>query len=339
MQKFILDANHSMELTQDSIRVMNALDSQAATLGLTVDVQYLTYILSQPVRQKYTTVALADYASLDVGTGAWAPSRLKNISVGSGDSFESGFISTGADATRLAEVKSQMGTMTFPIRVWAKSASWDIPSLKKSALAKYDIVAETEYQRRKNWDLGIQSIFFNGNNEQGLGGLFTNTNVLTDTSILGANAGFGVLNEADYQAAIAKIMGIYDQRSNYTAVPNRFVMPADDYTSMASAASATFPMITKLEYMQNMFKQQTGRDDFRIMKCPYAKSGFDGRTKSIWALYDSSSDALEFSIPVDYTATLYNSMDNFYFNSVAYGEIGGMCIYRPAELLYLQNTI
>lgn len=328
----------SIELSAEEQRVMNGLDAQAAQLGLNVDFPYLTHILADISRQKFTKIALTDYAPVSVGEGAWAPAYVKNLSIGSGDSFESGFISTGADATRLAEVKAQMGTMSFPIRVWAKKASWDIPSIKKSALAKYDIVAETEFQRKKNWDLGNQKIFFVGDTEQGLGGLLTNDKVTVNTSIIGSEQGFSGMDESEYQVAIGKIMTAYDMNCNYTAIPDRFVIPAWDYTGMASAASSTFPMITKLEYLNNMFKQQTGRDDFKILKCPYASKGFAGLAKSTWALYESDPSALRYMIPVQYTSTLYNSVDNFFFQSVAYGEVGGMHIYYPNQVLYLQST-
>lgn len=329
---------NKVQFTSDERRAMNSLSAQAAQLGINVDVEYLSYILADISRQKFTNIALTDYAPVSVGEGAWAPSYIKNLAIGSGDSFESGFISTGADATRLAEVKAQMGTMSFPIRVWAKKASWDIPSIKKSALAKYDIIAETEYQRKKNWDLGQQKIFFVGDTDQGLGGLLTNPNVTVNTDIIGSNQGFSGMDEADYQEAIGKIMTAYDMNSNYTATPNRFVIPAWDFTGMASAASSTFPMITKLEYMTNMFKQQTGRDDFRVLKCPYASKDFAGLNKSTWALYEADASALRYMIPVQYTSTLNNTFDGFYFQSVAYGEVSGMHIYYPNQVIYLQST-
>jgi hypothetical protein len=39
-------------------------------------------------------------------------------------------------------------------------------------------------------------------------------------------------------------------------------------------------------------------------------------------------------IPVDYTNTLANSLDNFNFQNVGYGQFTGVQTYRPLELLY-----
>ena len=41
-------------------------------------------------------------------------------------------------------------------------------------------------------------------------------------------------------------------------------------------------------------------------------------------------------LQVDYTNTLANSLDNFNFQNVGYGQFSGVQAYRPLELLYFQ---
>ena len=41
-------------------------------------------------------------------------------------------------------------------------------------------------------------------------------------------------------------------------------------------------------------------------------------------------------IPLDYTNTLANSIDNFAFQNAGYGQLTGCLSYRPLEMLYFQ---
>ena len=40
------------------------------------------------------------------------------------------------------------------------------------------------------------------------------------------------------------------------------------------------------------------------------------------------------NIPLDYVTTQFNTLDNFNFQNVAYGQYTGTTIFRPLEVLY-----
>jgi hypothetical protein len=52
-------------------------------------------------------------------------------------------------------------------------------------------------------------------------------------------------------------------------------------------------------------------------------------------LLNYDEDSIVMNIPVDYTNTLANSVDNFMFNSAAFSQFSGVALYRPLELMYL----
>jgi hypothetical protein len=52
----------------------------------------------------------------------------------------------------------------------------------------------------------------------------------------------------------------------------------------------------------------------------------------MYTLLNYDEEALRMDIPVDYTNTLANSLDNFNFQNVAYGQFTGVVAYRPLEI-------
>lgn len=331
-------ANSILKLNSREQRVFNALEAQNAALGTEIPIKFLTQILAEPSRQKFTQVKLSDYCKIDIGTGAWAPAVLKPLVVASAGDWDSGVIDTGSDGARMAQVTSGIGTMTFPIIPWGKRMSWSIPELKKYALMNLEPIVERKWALEKDWQTGLQDKFFCGSTKYNLAGLLTNSQVHTDTSVLGANTNFGDLYDAAFQTAVVKMMTLFDNVSNRTAVPDRFVVPLSDYRKMASFTSSTYQNYTKLQYLTNMFKDQTGNPDFKILGSPYADAGFGSLAKNRYALYNSQPDSMVFGIPVDLTFTLYNSLDNFWFNSIGYGEISGMQMYYPNQCIYFEST-
>jgi hypothetical protein len=54
----------------------------------------------------------------------------------------------------------------------------------------------------------------------------------------------------------------------------------------------------------------------------------------MYVLLNYDEEALRMDIPLDYTNTLANSLDNFSFQNAGYGQFTGVLAYRPLELLY-----
>ena len=52
------------------------------------------------------------------------------------------------------------------------------------------------------------------------------------------------------------------------------------------------------------------------------------------SIYIVLQDSVRIDVPVDYTATLANSINTFQFNNVGYGQYTGAKAYRPREMLY-----
>ena len=88
--------------------------------------------------------------------------------------------------------------------------------------------------------------------------------------------------------------------------------------------------------MEEAFKLITRNAAFKILPLAYGDAAYSTLGVQKYALYNSEEESIRMDIPVDYTNTLANSIDNFSFQNVGYGQFTGVLAYRPAEMLYFQ---
>ena len=107
---------------------------------------------------------------------------------------------------------------------------------------------------------------------------------------------------------------------------------------MATAASATFPNITKLEYLENALKKMTANDGFKIRPLTYAQAAKNPDAKDRYVLYRNDPETLKLTIPVDFMMNQAYTINGFDFEQLAVGQISGVLVNRPREVLYLDLT-
>src|SRR6185312_5396123 len=97
-----------------------------------------------------------------------------------------------------------------------------------------------------------------------------------------------------------------------------------------------------LSLLEETFQVMTKRKDFKILPCAYGDAAYNssvinvGTGKQVYALLNYDEESLRMDIPVDYTSTLANSLDNFTFQNAAYGQFTGVVCYRPLETMLFQ---
>ena len=94
-----------------------------------------------------------------------------------------------------------------------------------------------------------------------------------------------------------------------------------------------------IRVQEEAFKKLCG-PNFKIIGNAYAdaanNNSLRGLNKNVYALYRHDPEALRMDIPVDYTVTQPNSVDNFHFQDVAYAQLTGVGFYKPLETLLFQ---
>lgn len=326
-------------LTQREQALANSLQRQLISnaLGFDIDITSLTTIMKAVSEQKFFEIAPADYIPVRVGNGAWSSQLTTYRSYALADDFETGVINTGGNNGRLASADSGVDALNIKVVNWAKSIGWTLIELQMASKAgNWDLVTSKEESRKKNWDLGIQKIAFLGSStDTGVLGLFNQSGVTADTTTLPQS--ISSLSTVDLKAFCAAVLNVYRSNCNRTAWPTHFIIPESDYLGLAAPASAEFPIKSVLEQLEQMFSVMT-KKSFKILPCAYGDTAFSGQSYQQYALLNYDEKSVRMDIPVDYTNTLANSLDNFSFQNAGYGQYTGVLAYRPLEMYYFRYT-
>lgn len=322
------------------MRFINANGSVDPTsLGFQIAIDTLTYIRKTVVEQHFYEVPFADFIPTVVGEGAFSQSILTNVTFSNADDFESGVIDTGSDNSRIATVDAGVAPKTVAVINWAKEIGYTVFDIEQALRASnWDIIEGKVRARKKNWDLGLQEIAFLGSKtNKNVTGLLTSAEVNVNTALI--TKPLSSMTAAELNAFAASFMSSFWTNSGSTRLPNNFVIPASDYLGLANTMSEQFPVKSKLEFLQEAFGKMS--PGFRITWTAYgdaARMATRGVNHARYAAYYFDPETIRMDIPVDFTTTAPNSLNNFSFQDVAYGQYTGVGIYRPLEVLYYDIT-
>ena len=312
------------------------------SLGYEVQITTLTTIMKRITQQKFFEIPPADYLPVRVGEGTWSTNLTTYRSFDIADEFETGIINTGGQNSRLASADAGVDALNIKVFPWAKSIGWSIFDLEFAAKSgNWDLVAQKEKARKRNWDLGVQRVAFlgargnNGATGQCLG-LLNQTGITNNTTVI--TKAISTMSTAELKTFTAKVVEAYRSNVQRSAWPTHFIIPESDYNGLASQASPDFPIKSTLQLLEEMFMVITRNKNFKILPLAYGDTAYSGFTYQIYVLLNYDEESIRMDIPLDYTNTIANSLDNFGFQNAGYGQFTGVLSYRPLELLYFTYT-
>lgn len=334
-------AGQQVELNEREQRIADFNQEICNSLGYEINITTLTMISKKVVEQKFFTIAPADYYPVVVGEGAWSTSIQTFREFSTAGDFEEGFINLGENNSRLADADAGVDSVNLKVKNWAKVISYSIFELESAQRNNnWSVIEAKERSRKKNWDLGVQrTAFLGARNDSSVKGLLTLTSdgVNANTALL--DGYIKDMNATDFQAFLSDVMGAYRSNSNYTSNPDRFIIPELDYDGLAATAAENFPNKSKLQRLLEVFRAITGNQNFQILRLAYAdqvnNADVSGLNKNRYTLLNSDPDSVNMYIPIDYTNTLANTVNNIQYQGGAYGQVTGAQALRPLEMLYL----
>lgn len=314
-------------------------------IGYEVPITTLTQIVKRVSEMKLYQVAPADYCPIKVGEGTWSSNLTTYRSFDIADVFESGIINTGGNNTRQSIGDAGVDALNIKVNNWVKNCGWSIFDLEQAARSgNWDVVTAKEKTRKRNWDLGIQRVAFlgaqgqNGVNGQCLG-LFNQAGVFQDTTLIPSPLnGFSYTQIAIFQQ---NVIQRYRANCSYTAYPTHFIIPESDYNGLVTQANPEFPMKSMLELLLEGFKVICQNPNFKILPSSYAQAANANGAlpgaflTQMYTLLNYDEESVRMDVPLDYTNTLANSIDNFMYQNAGYGQFTGVLAYRPAEMYYM----
>ncbi len=322
-------------------RILN--ERHKNSLGYEISITTLTTIMKKITTQKFFEVAPADYLPVRVGEGTWSSNLTTYRSFDVADEFETGVINTGGQNSRLAAADAAVDALNIKVFNWAKSIGWSIFDLELAAKSgNWDLVTAKEKARKRNWDLGVQRVAFlgargqNGSSGTCLGllnqpGITNNVTVITKA--------ISTMTTTELKAFTAQLVEAYRANNQRTVFPSHFIIPESDFNGLASQASPDFPIKSTLQLLEEMFQVVCRKPGFKILPLAYADAAYHADVstiagKQVYTLLNYDEESIRMDIPLDYTNTLANSIDNFSFQNVGYGQFTGVLAYRPLELMY-----
>ena len=318
-------------------------DVDSYATGYDFTLRTTTYLRQKSQQQKFYEVPPADFMTIEVGEGAFMESITQNLEYGVAGEFEDGVQNVSGHQSEIAEVDVALSPKNYPIISWAKGYKYSVMELKKAlASNNWDVVQAKSNVLKKNWDLGIQNIAFLGSKRASttvpVYGLLNQPEPTVDTAII--TGAISTLAADVFAAFVATVLEAYYANSNYTVLPDTFVMPMGDMLGLAAPVSSTFPNVSMGEYLEKAFKQATGNANFKIKGVAYAmKANNVGRIGTYGAnrymLYRNDPEVVRMGIPCQFILTNPGTADNYQWKGVAYGQYTGVQCYRPAEIYYM----
>lgn len=322
--------------------VLNALEKKVANvnqrivnaLGFDINITTLTTIMKKITEQKFYNVPFADYLPVRVGEGAWSSSLETYRSFMLGDDFATGIINTASNDARLASADAGVDSINVKVKNWAKTVSYTIFDIEQASKSgNWDLIAAKEMSRKKNWDLGVQEVAFTGlTGDTSVTGLLNQAGVTNNTTLI--TELISGMTAAELNTLLTGLLSAYRTNCNKTAMPTHFVIPENDYLGLAAPSSSDFPIKSKLALLLETLQTMTQNPDFKVLPSAYAQDFLGTSGAYRYALYSYDEYSLRMDIPVDYTNTIANSLNNFQFTSTGYGQFTGAMAYRPLEMLY-----
>lgn len=306
-------------------------------LGYEVSITTLTAISKRVSMQKYYQIPIAEYLPLRVGEGAFSTNIITYRSFDMSDQFETGIMNTGANNSRQATADAAVDAVPVVVRNWAKTIGYSVFDIEFAARSgNWDLITAKQKARKRNWDLGLQRIAFLGarGDASCLGLLTQGAGITNNTSFI--TAPISNLSVSNLKTFCAGIVEKYRANCNRTAMPSAFIMPESDYNGLAAPASSDFPIRSTLSLLQETFEVITQNKAFKILPLAYGDAAYNSAelNKQRYVLMNQDEESIRMDVPVDYTATLANSLDNFNFQNVGYGQFTGVVAYRPLETMY-----
>ena len=170
-------------------------------------------------------------------------------------------------------------------------------------------------------------------------GLLTQSSSLVNSDLTTITTSISNMTPAQFASFVAAVVASYQSNCAYTAMPTHFVIPQDDWLGLATPVSSSYPFNSKLEYLKKAFAEIVP-GGIKILPSVYSMPAYNlsvvnaGTGLHRYAMYRYDAESIRMDIPVDYTVTQPNTLNNFQFQDAGYGQATGVGVYRGLELLY-----
>ncbi len=345
-----INASVNMLCNSDGMGKHKKLIQNSTELGAEIVITNLTYIRKEIIEQKFYEIKPSVFVPIVVGEGAFDTHTTVYRKFKTGQLNEAGMSGTSAPYVSQENSDFAIDSLTIKHNKFVEAYTYDLFEMKQLAKIQFqgNPIAFKEEVRKTMWDLTIQQTAFLGSAiDPAINGLMNldSQGVTVDTITL--TDLLSNLSTDDFCLFPGKILSLYLQNTNFTAMPNVFTIPTMDWVRLNQAVSPVAPFNTRLQYMTHLFNealvgfaaaQGKPAPEFKILPLVYGDKDKNNGGKNRYCLYNKDHKTLQMSIPLDYTTTIIDTYNGFNYTSTAYGQYTGILVTKPQEIYYLDNT-
>lgn len=343
-ESFKLNETEAMALAQMKDAANRAWGSEVRVNDLGYDqiITTLSAVETRVARQKNIEFGIKEAIDVVEGVGAWKEQGVyfKSFANG-GDTLDSWRIDQAQMGATKSQATASMSKETYPLMFLAKMCAYTRVELEQAAASGvWNAIEEKSWARRREFDLRFAELVYKGTADGIYHGLLTLPNVYTETDTV-ITKRLSAMTDSEFQTAINQMFSASYTASNYTAKPNRLLIPELDRIGLASTWSsygAGFAQgITRLARLEEAFRNFTGDANARVIGTNFANGALNGGVET-YAMYRKDPFELKIEMPVPYGIYPGASVDGFNFQDTALAQVSGVVSKYDQQFVYFKNT-
>lgn len=344
-ESFKLNETESMALAQWKNAACNAWGSEARVNDLGYDqiITTLSAVETRVARQKNIEFGIEEAIDIVQGVGAWKDQGVyfKSFANG-GDTLDSWRIDQAQMGATKSQATASVSKEVYPYMILAKMIAYTRVELEQAAASGiWNAIEEKSWARRREFDLRFAELVYKGTADGLFHGLLTLPNVHTETDTI-IQSRLCDMNDTQFQTAINAMFSTSYTTSEYTAKPNRLLIPELDRIGLASTwstyGSGFAQGITRLQRLEEAFRNYTGDANAKVIGTNFANGALNGGVET-YAMYRKDPFELKIEMPVPYGIYPGASVDGFNFQDTALAQVSGVVSKYEKQFVYFKNTL
>lgn len=344
-ESFKLNETEAMALAQMKEAAGRAWGSEARVNDLGYDqiITTLSAVETRVARQKNIEYGIEEAIDVIEGIGAWKEQGVyfKSYANG-GDTLDSWRIDQAQMGATKSQATASLSKETYPLMFLAKMCAYTRVELEQAAASGiWNAIEEKSWARRREFDLRFAELVYKGTADGIYHGLLTLPGVHTETDTV-IQSRLCDMTDANFDAAIKNMFSLSYTTADYTAKPNRLLIPELDRIGLAATWSSYgtgFAQgITRLQRLEEAFRNYTGDANAKVIGTNFANAALNGGVET-YAMYRKDPFELKIEMPVPYGIYPGASVDGFNFQDTALAQVSGVVSKYEKQFVYFKNTL
>ena len=313
------------------------------SVGYEQAITTLTAIETRVAREKNMQNNVEECIDIVQGPGAWK--EVMQYFEGHYNSSASLDSWTVEHAQHNAPVDLSTASLTTKIvpYIYARKAiSYTKAELEQAeASGIWNVIEEKAVARKRDFDQMFAKFAMLGSEDGRHDGLLNIKGVTADIDTT-INKPLSQMTDAEFNAVLGNIfVGAYIQ-SQYTEMPNRFIMPAVEKMRLANkwsdVGSGFSTGMNRLARIEDAFKKAVGDETAKVVGVNYADSSLNKTGYDTYALYRKDPFELKIEMPIPYGIYEGTSVDGWHFMNTAMAQFSGVIAKYKQQIKYFKVT-